>query len=74
MMKNKFITIAFSAMAASATAQASEVFTALDADKDGAISQSEAQALTSLAAKFKELDVDANGSLSAEEFANFKSE
>ncbi|WP_234401359.1 EF-hand domain-containing protein [Pseudoalteromonas sp. T1lg23B] len=74
MMKNNLITIAFFAMAASATAQASEVFTTLDADKDGAISLSESKALPSLMAQFKDLDTDANGSLSAEEFANFKSE
>ncbi|OHU94588.1 hypothetical protein BIW53_16140 [Pseudoalteromonas byunsanensis] len=78
-MKNSFITIAFFAMAASATvasttARASEVFTTLDADKDGAISLSESKALPSLMAHFKDLDTDANGSLSAEEFANFKSE
>lgn len=46
-----------------------EVFTSLDTDSDGLISESEAQAHSALAGIFSQLDLNADGYLSLDEFS-----
>ncbi len=70
-MSKLLLTVALMALTSSIVI-ANEVYTALDADKSGTISQAEADALPSLSEKWKDLDADANGELSTEEFAKFE--
>lgn len=64
--------IAAVAFAASSAAMAEGIYSSLDADKNGAISQEEAAVLPSLVEQWKQLDADGNGELSVEEFAKFE--
>lgn len=70
-MSKKVIVAALSALFA-VSANAGDVFSKLDTDKNGSLSKDEASALPSLAEQWKELDADASGDLSAEEFAAYE--
>jgi hypothetical protein len=70
-MSKKIIFAALAALA-SGFAVAGDAYTALDADKNGAISQAEAAALPGLADQWATLDADSSGELSVEEFAKFE--
>jgi len=70
-MKKTYL-VASLAMMASSVAFAGGTYSALDADKSGAISQDEAAAMPGLTEQWTTLDVDANGELSIEEFARFE--
>ncbi|RZJ55852.1 MAG: EF-hand domain-containing protein [Acidovorax sp.] len=47
---------------------ATTAFNRADTDKDGKLTEKEAERLPAISQRFKELDVDKNGSLSAKEF------
>lgn len=67
MIMKKFI--AFLALASSSAAFAAVDFNSFDANGDGVISKTEAQANAQLARLFDKLDTDKNGELSQEEFS-----
>ncbi len=69
---SKKILIAAVTLAASGAVMAEGIYSALDTDKNGVISQSEAAAVPSLVKQWKKLDVDGNGELTSEEFAKFE--
>jgi len=61
--------LALSLLGGTALAQdTATVFAALDSDKNGSISQTEAQRNTSVVANFATADANSDGSLSREEF------
>ena len=64
--------IAALAALATGSAIANDAYSALDADQNGAISQTEAAALPSLTEQWNTLDSDTNGELSVEEFSQFE--
>ena len=70
-MKQLNKALALIALASSSAAFAASDFDTLDADGNGAISQSEASVDSDLIAQFAELDTDGNGELSKAEFANY---
>ena len=61
--------IALLALASSSAAFAAVDFNSFDANGDGVISKTEAQANAQLARLFAKLDTDKNGELSQEEFS-----
>jgi|TARA_B100001059_G_scaffold235164_1_gene279947 Ca2+-binding EF-hand superfamily protein len=67
MIMKKFI--ALLALASSSAAFAAVDFNSFDANGDGVISKTEAQANAQLARLFDKLDTDKNGELSQEEFS-----
>jgi Ca2+-binding EF-hand superfamily protein len=68
-MRKCLALVAVLAMGSAAYAQdAAAVFAALDADRNGSISQMEAQRNPTVAANFTAADTDNNGSLSRDEF------
>ena len=70
-MKKLFATAAVSALISSSVlASSAEKFSALDADKDGFISVSEAKEDAKLSASFKGLDTDGNGQLAWSEYSS----
>ncbi len=69
---NKKILTTLCGMLLSNVAVSGDVYTSLDADQNGVISQSEAAAMPELNDRWKDLDVDANGELTVEEFAQFE--
>ena len=70
-MSKKLLIVALAALASTAVV-AGDAYSALDADKSGAISEAEAAALPGLTDQWKTLDDDANGELNVEEFAKFE--
>ena len=68
-MRKCLALVAVLTMGSAAYAQdAAAVFAALDADRNGSVSQMEAQRNSTVAANFVAADTDNNGSLSRDEF------
>lgn len=68
-MKTVNKTLALVALLSSSAAFAAVDFNSFDADGDGVISKSEAQANAQLVQLFEKLDTDGNGELSQQEFS-----
>ncbi|KPZ57899.1 EF-hand domain-containing protein [Pseudoalteromonas sp. P1-25] len=68
-MKTVNKTLALVALLSSSAAFAAVDFNSFDADSDGVISKSEAQANAQLIELFDKLDTDGNGELSQQEFS-----
>lgn len=70
-MLKKLVIVTLAALS-STIVIAGDAYSALDADKNGAINEAEAAALPGLTEQWTTLDRNANGELSVEEFARFE--
>ena len=71
-MINKMILITAIALTSTAVSAADVIFTSLDADKNGAVSKTEAAKMPQLIDQWKALDLDGNNELNVEEFNKYK--
>ncbi|KXI27726.1 EF-hand domain-containing protein [Paraglaciecola hydrolytica] len=67
----KLVILGLCVLASTAVLADDELFISLDADSNGLISITEAEADSDVSAQFAELDTNTDGYLSAEEFAEY---
>ncbi|GGO67871.1 EF-hand domain-containing protein [Bowmanella pacifica] len=72
MKKFAFVLFFLPAMGAYATESASDLFTTLDQDGNGALTKEEASVDSRLAAVFEQMDADSDGQITRAEFDSFQ--